>query len=105
MYRIQLIVFILFGLAIFFGFKEVGKIRQRNKILQEALFSFRNSAKAEERQQIAEYLKKGFKENKSIFDFSLTRASDGGLCGKLTEEAKKDSYGDAWNELKIVLGC
>jgi len=106
MYKIQIIIFILFGLAVFFGFKEVGKIRQRNKILQEALLSFKASTKMEERQQIAEYLKRGFEANKSIFDFSFSSADDGVLCGNVSREAKKEVYDKGvWNDLKTTLRC
>lgn len=101
MYKLQMIIFILLILAIVFGLNEAGKIRARNKAIEEALFSFNQAKSTQERQQIADNLKLVFDDNKTIFDFSFSKADDGLLCRKFQDLPQ----GASWSELKSALGC
>lgn len=101
MYKLQIIIFTILILAIVFGLTEAGKIRARNKAIEEALLSFNQVESLREKQQVADNLKLVFDNNKTIFDFSFSKADDGLLCRKIQDLPQSAS----WNELKTALGC
>jgi len=95
MYKLHILIFLLLILVILFGLGEMSKLRNRNKAIEEALLSLAKPVSEEQKQQVAENLKKVFRENKLFLELSSSRADDGVLCKK-TEQ---------WKELKVLLKC
>ncbi len=106
MYKLQIAIFFILILAVVFGLGQMTKIKERNKAIQDALYSLGKPTTNKERQRIADNLKQVFEKNKLIFDFSSSNADDGILCAKINGEAKKESSGKgAWSDLKTILSC